>query len=225
MDTVKLTVGEEQEKGFLLTKGRLVDLVLVALGLVTLVFSLLAFIGITSSLIVTTTASRVPHHRCILYSDSNQEQTEIIFGRSGPCYAVFLAPIGIWLCLAPIIVFLGLKIWRSWKITFLAYLWTLILIALFVYCIVSASLVSAGEQVTCLKVANLTHPLGGKQSCSQGGAYFNVTLGARGYARFDDWVDLTEAGMWISTCLIFFMLAIYVARCVVWTLRVLQKKR
>ena len=222
---MKLTAEEEQEKGFLITKGRFVDLVLVTLGLVTLVFSLLAFIAITSSLIVTTTASKIPHHRCILYSDSNEEQTEIIFGGSGPCYAVFLAPIGVWLCLVPLVVFLSFKIWRKWKIRFLAYMWTLLLIALFVYCLVAASLVSAGEAVTCSKVENLTHPLGGKQSCSQGGAYFNVTLGSRGYVRFDDWVDLTEAGMWISTCLILFMLVIYVARCAVWTLRQLQGKR
>ena len=219
---MKLTSTEDQEKGFLLTKGRFVDLVLVTLGLITLAFSLLAFIGITSSLIVTTTASRIPHHRCILYSDSNTEQTEIIFGSSGPCYAVFIAPIGIWLCLVPLMVFLCVKVWRRWNVSFLAYLWTLLLFTLFTYCLVSASLVSAGEAVTCSKVANLTHPLGGKQSCAQGGAYFNVTLGSRGYARFDDWVDLTEAGIWISTCLILFMVVIYVLRCVLWTVRLLK---
>ncbi|KAI6645799.1 hypothetical protein LOD99_13061 [Oopsacas minuta] len=223
MDSSKLTGLEEQEQGFLLTKGRFVDIILVTIGFLTLLFSFLAFIGITSSLIVTTSASSVPHHRCILYSEGNANQTEIIFGGSGPCYTVFLAPIGSWLCIIPLIIFLVLKIWRRWKITFLVYLWTVILVLLFIYSIVAAGMVSAGEQATCSKVDNLTHPLGGKQSCSQGGAYFNVSMGADGYARFDDWVDLTEAGMWISTLLIFALLAIYIARCVIYTLRLLQR--
>ena len=222
MDTKKLTGGEEQEQGFLVTKGRFVDILLVILGLITLLFSLITFIGITSSLVITTKASNVPHHRCILYSKGNEEQTEIVFGGSGPCYTVFVQPIGS-LVLIPLLVFLFIKIWKRWNISLLVFIWTAVLLILFTYTFVAACLVSAGERVTCSSVANLTHPLGGKQSCSQGGAYFNVTMGPDGYARFDDWVDLAEAGIWISTLLILTMAVTYIARCVVWVVRAVRK--
>ena len=199
------------------------DIVLVSVGLVTLVFSLMAFIGITSTLILTARASTVQHYRCILYSSSNDEHTELVFGKSGPCYAVFVAPIGTWFCIIPLILFLVAKIWRKWNLSALAWLWLLVLTALFLYSIATASLVSAGEHRTCSKVSNLTHPLGGMQSCSQGGAYFNVSRGSEGYIRFDDWVDLTEVSMWISTLLIFFMLVIYAMRSFLCVCRMFSK--
>ncbi|WP_411025166.1 hypothetical protein, partial [Salmonella sp. s54836] len=81
-DTASLTgkSPQEKEKGFLVTKGRFIDIILVTLSIVILLFSFLAFVTIISSLVLTAFASNIPHHRCILYAQPSENKTDIVFG-------------------------------------------------------------------------------------------------------------------------------------------------
>ncbi|KAI6645784.1 hypothetical protein LOD99_13047 [Oopsacas minuta] len=211
------------ERGFKVTLGRFVDIILVGLGIIIVIFSLLTFIAIASSFALSARRATEPGRSCVLFSSAINGTSDLSLGPSGPCVVVLLTPIIIWAVIFPFIGFLVLKIWQAWNMTFLVYIWGFINVLLFLYVLIISCVVTVGERYTCDQVATLTHPISGMQECSQGGAYTNATLGFDGFLRFDDLIDTTETGLWISTLFLLAIAVIYVLRCILWTFRCIRK--
>ena len=212
-----------EERGFKVTLGRFVDIVLVGLSVIIVLFSFLAFISIASSFALSSRRATEPFRSCILFSSAINGTTDLSLGLSSSCILVLITPIIVWAVIFPLIAFLALKIWQAWSLSFLVYIWSLIIGLLFLFVLVVSCVVTVGERYTCNQVEMLIHPVSGKQACSQGGAYLNGTLGFDGYLRFDDLIDTTETGMWISTIFLLIIFVIYILRCVLWSFRFCRK--
>ena len=211
------------ERGFKVTLGRFVDIILVGLAVMIIIFSFLAFVGIASSFALSARKATEPGRSCILFSSGINGTTDLSLGPSSSCIFILITPIIIWAVIFPFIAFLALKIWQAWDLSFLVYIWSLINGLLFLFVLVASSVVTIGERYTCNEVATLLHPVSGMQQCSQGGAYLNGTLGFDGYLRFDDLIDTTEAGLWISTIILLIVFVIYILRCILWSFRFCRK--
>ena len=212
-----------QERGFKVTLGRFVDVILFGLGFIILLFSMLTFITMASSFALSANRATVPGMSCVLYSTAINDTSNIALGNSGTCVVVLITPIIVWAVVIPFMAYLILKLWQAWNLNCLVYIWALINGTLFFYVLAVALVLTIGEQVTCNAVATLPHPIGGQQDCSQGGAYTNSTLGFDGFLRFDDLIDTAEVGLWISTIFLLIVLVIYVFRCILWTFRCCRK--
>ena len=211
------------ERGFKVTLGRLMDIILVGCALAIVLFSFIAFVSIAFSFALSARRATVPGRSCILFSSAINGTSDIALGPSGPCVVVLITPIIIWAVILPFIGFLIIKIWQAWNMSFLVYIWGLINGLLFLFTLIIACVVTVGEQYTCHQVALLPHPISGMQRCSQGGAYTNSTLGFDGFLRFDDLIDTTETGLWISAIFLLAIFVIYILRCILWTFRVCTK--
>ena len=212
-----------EERGFKVTLGRFVDIILVGLAVLIILFSFLSFIAIASSFALSSRRATEPGRSCILFSSAINGTTDLSLGPSSSCILILITPIIIWAAIFPLIAFLSLKIWQAWSLTFFVYFWSFLIGLLLLFVLVVSSVLTIGEKYTCNQVATLLHPVSGMQQCSQGGAYLNGTQGFDGYLRFDDLIDTTEVGMWISTMIIFIILVIYILRCVLWTFRLCRK--
>lgn len=213
-----------KEDGFTVTKGRFVDIVMIAASVALLLFSLLSFITILASMFISSNVSEKISIGCVLFAHANHNSTAIEFGPNGPCIAICIAPLVIWIIIVPLTTFLLIKVWSAASMKCMVYIWTFILSGLFIYTLTNAIFLTIGEHLTCEQVASLIHPIAGNQACSQGGAYFDVSLGGDGYLRFDDLIDTCETGLWVSSILIIFLLLLYIIRCIWWTCRVINDK-
>lgn len=211
------------ERGFKVTLGRFMDIILVGCALAIFLFSFVSFVSIASSYALSARRATVPGRSCVLFSSAVNGTSDIALGPSGPCVVVLITPIIIWAVMLLFIGFLVVKIWQAWNMSFLVYIWALVHGLLFVFTLIIACVVTVGEQYTCHQVATLPHPISGTQRCSQGGAFTNATLGFDGFLRFDDLIDTTETGFWICSIFLLAIFVLYILRCILWTFRLCSK--
>ena len=221
-------VKKEKKKlhGFKLTFGRCFDFFIIAVNVVVFAFSFVAFICIAILMITSTAAvndkNGSPSEACLLFASDNTDGETIDFGSNSICYFILISPPIIWCFLIFFILFLSLKICRSWNISFFEVIICGISIVCLVFAVIATLVLTIGHSVTCGNVAKLNAPgTMDKQSCSSGGVYYTVSSSI----PFEGLLFAAEITLWISCVVLVALSLIHFFRIVVFARRRINKEK
>ena len=217
-------VKKEKKKlhGFKLTFGRCFDFFIIAINVVVFAFSFVAFICIAILMITSTAAvNNSSSDACLLFASDNTDGETIDFGSNSICYFILISPPIIWCFLIFFILFLSLKICRSWNISFFEVIICGISILCLVFAVIATLVLTIGHSITCGSVAKLNVPdTMDKQSCSLGGVYYAGSL-----LPFEGLLFTAEITLWISCVVLVALSLIHFFRIVVFARRRSNKEK